>query len=130
MKRSDLSTELKDWAPGVYSTLEAQLQLIVEYLDVEFSCPPRLSYFADILHCSSLGIFDKRAVRNLAIMLRIYTLKIANSSVKLQDVFCQVAAEFSMGKCGVASVYYNSESLQSKKLAECYVKFHKENFVN
>lgn len=72
MKRSDFSIELKDWVPGVYSTLEAQLQLIAEYLDVEFC----------------------------------------------------------MGKRGVGSVYYNSESLQPKKLAECYVKFHKENFVN
>ena len=59
-------------------------------------------------------------------MLRVYILKIANSPVKLQDVFCQVAVEFCMGKRGVGSVYYNSESLQPKKLAECYVKFHKK----
>lgn len=26
MKRISLSTELKDWVPGVYSTLESQLQ--------------------------------------------------------------------------------------------------------
>lgn len=128
MKRSDFSIELKDRVPGVYSTLEAQLQLIAEYLDVESSS--RLSYFEVIRDCLSLGVFDSLAVRNLAIMLRVYTLKIANSPVKLQDVLCQVAVEFCMGKCGVGSVYYNSESLQSKKLAECYVKFHKENFVN
>ena len=128
MKRSDFSIELKDRVPRVYSTLEAQLQLIVEYLDVESSS--RLSYFEVIRDCLSLGVFDNLAVRNLAIMLRVYTLKIANSPVKLQDVFCQVAVEFCMGKRGVGSVYYNSESLQPKKLAECYVKFHKENFVN
>ena len=128
MKRSDFSIELKDWVPGVYSTLEAQLQLIAEYLDVESSS--RLSYFEVIRDFLSLGVFDNLAVRNLAIMLRVYTLKIANSPVKLQDVFCQVAVEFCMGKRGVGSVYYNSESLQPKKLAECYVKFHKENLVN
>lgn len=92
MKRSDFSIELKDWVPGVYSTLEAQLQLIAEYLDVESSS--RLSYFEVIRDCLSLGVFDNLAVRNLAIMLRVYTLKIANSPVKLQDVFVKLLWNF------------------------------------
>lgn len=35
MKRSDLSVELKDWVPGVYSTLESQLQFVSEFLQIE-----------------------------------------------------------------------------------------------
>lgn len=85
MKRSDFSIELKDWVPGVYSTLESQLQLIAECFDVESSS--RLSYFEVIRDFLSLGVFDNLAVRNLAIMLRVYILKIANSPVKLQELY-------------------------------------------
>lgn len=31
MKRISLSTELKDWVPGVYSTLESQLQFCLSF---------------------------------------------------------------------------------------------------
>lgn len=133
MKRSDLSVELKDWVPGVYSTLEAQLQLIAEYFHVEspiFHSGNCSSYSPAFGKCFELGMFDGLVVRNLAIMLRVYTLKIANAPIKLKDIFCQVAVEFSMGKRGVGSVYYNSQSLAPKKLSELYVKFHRENFDN
>lgn len=84
MKRSDLSVELKDWVPGVYSTLEAQLQLIAEYFHVEspiFHSSNCSSYSSAFGKCLELGMFDGLVVRNLAIMLRVYTLKIVNSPI-------------------------------------------------
>lgn len=133
MKRISLSTELKDWVPGVYSTLESQLQFVSEFLHIEspiFHSGNCSSYSPVFDKCLELGMFDGLVVRNLAIMLRVYTLKIANSPIKLKDVFCQVAVEFSMGARGVGSVYYNSESLVPKRLSELFVKFYNENFVN
>lgn len=132
MKRINLSTELKDWVPGVYSTLEAQLQFVSEFLHIEspiFHSGNRSSYSIAFDKCYELGLFDG-LVRNLAILLRVRTLKLANPAETVKSIICQVAVEFSLTKSVVQGVYYNSESLVPKKLSELFVKFYNENFVN
>jgi hypothetical protein len=80
--------------------------------------------------CYELGLFDGLVVRNLAILLRVRTLKLSNPAVTVKSIICQVAVEFSLSKSVVQGVYYNSESLVPKKLSELFVKFYNENFVN
>lgn len=133
MKRSDLSVELKDWVPGVYSTLEAQLQFLSEFLYIEspiFHSGNCSSYSTAFDKCYELGLFDGLVVRNLAILLRVRTLKLSNPAVTVKSTICQVAVEFSLSKSVVQGVYYNSESLFPKKLSELFVKFDNENFDN
>lgn len=132
MKRISLSTELKDWVPGVYSTLESQLQFIAEYFYIEssISSDGSISCSTVISKCCELGLFDGLTVRNLAVLLRVYTLKIANPTETIRSIICQVAVEFSLTKSVVQRVYYSSESLTPKKLSELFVKFWNENFVN
>ena len=132
MKRISLSTELKDWVPGVYSTLESQLQFLSEFLHIEspiFHSGNCSSYSIAFDKCYELGLFDG-LVRNLAILLRVRTLKLANPAETVKSIICQVAVEFSLTKSVVQGVYYNSESLVPKKLSELFVKFYNENFVN
>lgn len=132
MKRISLSTELKDWVPGVYSTLESQLQFLSEFLHIEspiFHSGNCSSYSIAFDKCYELGLFDG-LVRNLAILLRVRTLKLANPVETVKSIICQVAVEFSLTKSVVQGVYYNSESLVPKKLSELFVKFYNENFVN
>lgn len=132
MKRSDFSIELKDWASGVYSTLEAQLQFITEYLCIESSIASDSSIPCStvISKCCELGLFDGLTVRNFAILLRVHTLKIANPTETIRSIICQVAVEFSLTKSVVQRVYYDSESFIHKRLSELFVKFYNENFVN
>jgi hypothetical protein len=132
MKRISLSTELKDWVPGVYSTLESQLRFVSEFLHIEspiFHSGNCSSYSIAFDKCYELGLFDG-LVRNLAILLRVRTLKLANPAETVKSIICQVAVEFSLTKSVVQGVYYNSESLVPKKLSELFVKFYNENFVN
>lgn len=133
MKRISLSTELKDWVPGVYSTLESQLQFLSEFLHIEspiFHSGNCSSCSIAFDKCYELGLFDGLVVRNLAILLRVRTLKLANPAETVKSIICQVAVEFSLTKSVVQGVYYNSESLVPKKLSELFVKFYNENFVN
>lgn len=133
MKRISLSTELKDWVPGVYSTLESQLQFLSEFLHIEspiFHSGNCSSYSIAFDKCYELGLFDGLVVRNLAILLRVRTLKLVNPAETVKSIICQVAVEFSLTKSVVQGVYYNSESLVPKKLSELFVKFYNENFVN
>lgn len=132
MKRINLSTELKDWVPRVYSTLESQLQFIAEYFYIEssISSDRSISCSTVISKCCALGLFDGLTVRNLAVLLRVHTLKIANPTETIRSIICQVAVEFTLTKSVVQRVYYNSESLIPKKLSESFVKFYNENFVN
>jgi hypothetical protein len=61
MKRISLSTELKDWVPGVYSTLESQLRFVSEFLHIEspiFHSGNCSSYSIAFDKCYELGLFD------------------------------------------------------------------------
>lgn len=97
MKRISLSTELKDWVPGVYSTLESQLQFVSEFLQIEspiFHSGNCSSYSIVFNKCYELGLFDGLVVRNLAILLRVRTLKLANPAETVKAIFVRLRLSF------------------------------------